>query len=134
MIRQPFDLAPNVGAIDDAHGEQSTGGIRPLTSFSPEFFLAEGEPYDRSDLALNKRGRPVSVWSAIQVMHDKKPERWKDMAREVFGLNEKDAELLMGEAVLDKIQETNTCSSLGTPVAVWIDSEGVYRIEVFEAD
>jgi len=75
----------------------------------------------------------VSVWSAIQVMHDKEPERWKDMAREVFELEGKDAELLMGEAVLDKVQETNTCGTLSTPVDVWIDPEGVYTLEVFDS-
>lgn len=101
-------------------------------SFSPEFFLAEGEPYDRSDYAVNKRGRPVSVWSAICLLKEQRPEYWRDMAEEVFGLSAKDAELLMAEAVLDKIQETNTCDDCRSPVRVYIDREGSYSVEVWE--
>jgi hypothetical protein len=33
--------------------------------FSPEFFFADGEPYDRGDLALNSNGNPVSLYSSI---------------------------------------------------------------------
>lgn len=101
-------------------------------SFSPEFFLGEGEPYDRSDLCVNRKGKPTSVWSAIAMMAQEEPQNWKNMAKEVFDLPQKDAHLLMAEAVLDKIRETNTCSNLSSPVEVWIDSDGTYTVEVYE--
>lgn len=100
-------------------------------SFSPEFFLGEGEPYDTNELCLNSRGKPTSVWSAIHKMQEERPDEWKAMAREVFGLSEKDSALLMAEAVLDKVQETNTCSNLKSPVRVWIDASGDYTLEVW---
>jgi hypothetical protein len=94
--------------------------------FSPEFFLAEGEPYDRSDLALNAEGKPVSVYSALSMMSD---SEWEEMARDVFDC---EPDYLDREAVLQKIQETDTCSNLSVPVRVWIDSEGDYSVEVWD--
>jgi hypothetical protein len=95
--------------------------------FAPDFFLAEGEPYDRSDRAVNPKGQPYSVWSAIHMMPD---DRWAEMAKEVFGLD--DPDFLEPETVLDKIRETDTCSNLTVPVTVWIDEEGYYTIDVYE--
>lgn len=95
-------------------------------SFSTEFFLAEGEPYDRHDHAVNASGQPISVWSALLMMPS---EAWTELAREVFGCA---PELLAPETVLDKIQETDTCSALTVPVRVWIDSDGDYFIDVWE--
>ena len=100
--------------------------------FSPEFFLAEGEPYDRSDLALDDKGHPLSVWSAIQKQQDEDPEWWANMAREIFDLPLRDAGLLMVEGVLDKIRETNTCRNLDSPVEVYIDPEGHYTVRVWD--
>lgn len=99
-------------------------------SFSPEFFLAEGEPYDRRALALNAEGEPYSVYSAICHMAEKRKADWRRMAREVFGCK---PEHLTAETVLEKIQETNTCGTLSNPVDVWIDPEGHYTVEVHEA-
>lgn len=99
-------------------------------SFSPEFFYAEGEPYDRADLALNAEGEPYSVYSAICLMSEKRKLDWNRMAREVFGCK---GEHLTAEAVLEKIQETDTCGTLSSPVDVWIDSEGYYTVDVHEA-
>jgi hypothetical protein len=101
-------------------------------SFSPEFFLAEGEPYDRPDMALNSEGQPTSVWSAIGHLFDTDRKKWRQMAREVFGLRGKHADLLMAESVLDKVQETNTCTTLTSPIEVWIDEKGDYRLKVYE--
>lgn len=97
--------------------------------FSPEFFLAEGEPYDRSDLALNADGKPVSVYSAICKLQGDDPKQWAQLAGYVF---ECKAEYLTVETVLEKIQETNSCSNLSVPVRVWIDAEGIYTVDVFE--
>lgn len=101
-------------------------------SFSEEFFLGEGEPYDRPDLCANDDGRPTSVWSAILVWHHEYPEEWRAMASKLWDLYGDDAELLTGEAVLERIRETNTCTDLSSPVEVWIDSEGEFRLQVWE--
>lgn len=98
-------------------------------SFSSEFFLAEGEPYDRSDLALNFDGNPVSVFSAICKLKEN-TEEWNSLAKEVFDTT---GEFLTEETVLEKIEETNTCSNLSSPVSVWIDSEGYYTVEVYDS-
>lgn len=99
-------------------------------SFSPEFFLAEGEPYDRSDLALNANGEPYSVFSAICLMQRKDRRTWNRMAREVFACP---GVRLSPETVLERIQETNTCGQLSVPVDVWVDAEGHYTIDVYDA-
>lgn len=99
-------------------------------SFSPEFFLAEGEPYDRSDLALNADGEPYSVYSAICLMQRKDRKKWNRMAREVFGCT---GVRLNPETVLERIQETNTCGTLSVPVDVYVDSDGSYTVDVHEA-
>lgn len=100
-------------------------------SFAAGFFLAEGEPYDRSDLALNAQGKPISVYSAIQLLQRDEPETWLDLAREVFGMTER-PEFLTPEAVLDKIQETDTCDDLSSPVSVYIDPEGDFQVSVYD--
>ena len=97
-------------------------------SFSPEFFLAEGEPYDRSEPCLDSQGRPASVWSAIEAKIGS--EFWEDMARDVFG--QPDGTFLNAEMVLDKVRETDTCSDLGVPVRVWIDAQVYYTINVWD--
>lgn len=99
-------------------------------SFSPEFYFAEGEPYDRSDLALNADGQPYSVYSAICLMAEKRKSDWRRLAREVFGCK---PEHLTAETVLDKIHETNTCGTISVPVDVWIDPEGYHTVEVHDA-
>jgi hypothetical protein len=95
-------------------------------SFSPEFFFAEGEPYDGGPEVSEA---PISVWNAIESMRQLTPEDWADMARELFGV---EPEYLTPEAVLEKIQETNTCRNLESPVEVYIDSEGNYSVEVYD--
>lgn len=99
-------------------------------SFSPAFFLAEGEPYDRSNLALNKCGKPISVWSALEQKRQSDPDWWDDLAREVFGCEGKFLDL---ETVLEKIEGTDTCGDLSSPVDVWIDPDGDFVIEVYDA-
>lgn len=100
-------------------------------SFSEDFYFAEGEPYDRSDLAVDSQGRPVSVWSAIDRMRLEEPEQWDELASEVFDCK---GEYLTTESVLDKIRETNTCSNLSVPVEVWIDPCGDFMLEVWDAN
>lgn len=94
-------------------------------SFSPEFFFAEGEPYD----ALSDLDRPCSVWAAIEAMRLNRPEEWHALAVEVFDLP---GVYLTAESVLDKIRETDSCSNLNSPVEVWIDSEGYHTVLVYD--
>jgi hypothetical protein len=98
----------------------------------PEFYHADREPYDRSDLALNSDGKPVSVWSALEYMREHEPVKWHGLAQDVFDL--RFGRQLTLEAVLEKIQETNRCSNYGVPVEVWIDPNGDYMIEVYDRD
>jgi len=97
-------------------------------SFSPEFFLGEGEPYDRPDPCVNAKGQPTSVWTALGMMSD---AEWAELAREVFDV---EPNFLDRETVLQKIEETDTCGTLGVPVDVWIDPEGYFRVEVYDHD
>jgi len=95
-------------------------------SFSPEFFFNEGEPYD---VNVEKSDRPTSVWQAIISMDD---EKWNNVAKDVFdNLN---PEFLTPEAVLEKIEETDTVGTLSSPVDVWIDKDGYYTIDVYDRD
>lgn len=96
-------------------------------SVSPEFFFAEGEPYDGGpELPTD---RPISVWSAIESMRLKDPRAWDELARDVFGIA---GELLPAESVLDKIEETKTVANLDSPVRVYIDEECCYWVEVYD--
>lgn len=99
-------------------------------SFSPEFFLAEGEPYDRKELALNEKGQPTSVYSALCLMHDHEPAEWARLAKEVYQLAPH--VFLNPDTVLATVCETNTCSNIDSPVEVWIDPEGDFRVKVYE--
>lgn len=96
-------------------------------SFSPEFFLAEGEPYDRSDLALNSAGKPTSLYSAIcMALED---ENFRVRASETFDVR---TYHLTATFLLEKAQEVNTCSTLSCPVSVWLDPQGWLTVDVWE--
>lgn len=90
--------------------------------FTPEFFFNEGEPYDISDTS----DRPTSVWQAIISMNE---EEWNDLAKEVFHV---DPRFLTPEAVLEKIEETDSVTDLRSPVEVWIDKEGWHTVKVYD--
>ncbi len=90
-------------------------------SFSPEFFVA---PHDLDGVPFDKK-RPVSVLQAIKSMSD---EDWKLMVEEVFDGNEPGV-----DQVMKKIQETNTCRDLRSPVEVYIDDEGYHSVEVYDS-
>lgn len=88
--------------------------------------FATGFYYDEAEDAPNKSKRPTSVSMALRSM----PRRlWNEMAREVFNCAGK---FLDVDTVMDKIMETDTVSCLTSPVEVWIDSEGYYRIDVYD--
>jgi hypothetical protein len=104
-------------------------------SFAPEFWLAEGEPYDRADLALNSKGQPVSVYSAIILALQDASTR--SALIELCGLGE-DSQLpyddTIAEELLLRAQSVNTCSNLSSPVRVWLDDDGWVDVAVYEED
>lgn len=94
-------------------------------SFSPEFFIG---PHDLDgSIDFENLERPTSVYQAIQAMGD---ERFAEMAREVFDC---EPDFVDVEMVLSKIQETNTCRDLRSPVEVYIDDEGYFSVEVYDS-
>lgn len=93
-------------------------------SFAPEFFLAEGEPYDGGP---EHGDRPCSVWGAILLALGDPVQR-AEIAAVVRCL----PQFLTPEEVLEQVQKVNTCSNLDTPVRVWIDSEGWLTLAVWD--
>jgi len=95
-------------------------------SFSPEFFVG---PHDMDgSINLKDNDSPTSVYQAVMAMDD---ETFAEMARDVFGT---DPDFVDAGMVMEKIQETNTCGDLRSPVDVWIDEEGFYTVDVYEAE
>ncbi|MBI5757308.1 MAG: hypothetical protein HZA46_02175 [Planctomycetales bacterium] len=92
-------------------------------SFSPDFFRSN-HPDGPDDLQSNES--PTSVEQAIRSLSD---DVWESLARVVFRC---DPEYLDVETILRRIVETNTCSNLDSPVDVWIDRGGGFRVRVFE--
>jgi hypothetical protein len=85
-------------------------------SFSPDFY---GDVY-----AAHKSSKPTTVADAIASMDN---DEWDEMAQEIFGVS--------GDIydVMRKIIETDTVGTLTSPVDVWIDPEGWYTVNVWDA-
>lgn len=99
-------------------------------SFSPEFWLAEGEPYDRAGLALNKNGKPISVFSAIcKELND--PE-FRTLVCDAFELAQNLRDDTIAEFLLDNAQEANTCANLTTPTEVYLDDTCTVSVFVWD--
>jgi hypothetical protein len=43
-------------------------------------------------------------------------------------------EYLIPETVLERVEQTNTCGTLESPVDVWIDEAGDFTLNIYEAD
>jgi hypothetical protein len=84
-------------------------------SFSPDFFGRE-----------KPTPRPTSVEQAIMSLSQ---ETWAALATEVFGV---DPSQLDAETVLRRIEETNTCRNLDSPVEVFIDPDGDFTVLVYD--
>lgn len=97
------------------------------SSFSSEFWFAEGEPYDRSTLALNAKGQPISFWSAATMALDDRKFR-REAARELKVAQK----YLTPEMLLDRAQEIATCGTLSTPVDVHLDEGGWLTVDVYD--
>jgi len=87
-------------------------------SFSADFY----------DGVYGTRKRPACVREALEVMPKRK---WNSMCRDVFHCK---PEYVDVDTVMAKIVETNTVSNLDSPVEVWIDEEGYYRIDVYDVE
>jgi hypothetical protein len=87
-----------------------------LQSFSPELFFGPSEPYDASELCLNAKGKPTTVWSAICHMKETESEEWDSLEE---SLNVPKG-MLTEETVLDMIKEYDTCSNLSSPLQIYI--------------
>ena len=98
-------------------------------SFSESFFADETFPYD-----TEPSDRPTTVYQAIislskadqvaiarEVMKSPHPVLY--VQSESFACD-----------VLDKIRETDTCATLGSPVEVYIDPEGWHSVLVYDAE
>ena len=111
-------------------------------SFSPEFFYAVGEPYDRNDHAVDKKGRPISLWSAICMALEDDKERariedelgWKCHLPATYNKFFMPGEKIpiIPEAVMDACIKEDTCGDLSVPVDVWLVDGGWYTFEVWD--
>ncbi len=96
-------------------------------SFSPEFFYSEHDDhYD--ERPLTERPKPTTVYQAIMYFAGDK-ERWDEMCAECFP--KVPAHMVDADMVMRRIEETNSCSDLRSPVSVWIDSAGWYTVQVW---
>ena len=93
-------------------------------SFAPEFFWGDGEVAPDQ---LPRSERPTSVYQAILSLTD---NQWAALARDVFNCLAGD---LDPETVVLKVQETNTCRNLDSPVEVFIDPDGCHTLLVFDS-
>lgn len=93
-------------------------------SFAPEFFWGDGSvaPDD-----LPRSDNPSSVYQAILSLPE---EQWARLARKVFNSSPDD---LDPETVVLKVQETNTCRNLDSPVEVFVDADGWHTLLVFDS-
>ncbi|TXT34632.1 MAG: hypothetical protein FD138_1632 [Planctomycetota bacterium] len=79
-------------------------------------------------LGRDARKRPTSIEEAVSQLTN---ETWTRLARDVFHC---EPEFLTIEAVLQKIEETNTCLNLDLPVEVCIDPDGEFTVLVYDRD
>jgi len=94
-------------------------------SFSPDFFWGNET---QGDEAQQFARRPRNVCEAIMNLSQ---EAWNELAEQVFGVDPSQLDLAM---VLAKIEETNTCRNLDSPVEVFFDPEGDFTVSVYEPD
>lgn len=89
-------------------------------SFSRQFFYPENLE------SANVSSQPQSVYQALVAIQR---DTWESLASNVFGVA---SDRLDVHTVMDRILETNTCTYLTSPVEVWIDDQGEYRVEVHD--
>lgn len=92
-------------------------------SFSPDFFSKRETGDHESPQAPH---RPRTISEAIMALSQ---GTWDELAEQVFGVDPSQLDLSM---VLSKIEETNTCRNLDSPVEVFIDPEGDFTVNVYD--
>jgi hypothetical protein len=90
-------------------------------SFSEDFYSRE------DDKDLRRTSKPLSVEQALHQMTD---DEWEELALNVFDV---DGKFLTIEEVMSKIYDTDTVEGLSSPITVWIDDEGYYTVDVYDA-
>ncbi len=93
-----------------------------LSSFAPPFFLEDGDAIPRASK------KPTSV---LQVIVSLSNDEWESLAAELFHI---DPGYLTIEGLLTKVEETNTCLNLDSPVEVFIDPEGAFTLLVYDIE
>jgi hypothetical protein len=73
--------------------------------------------------------KPRNVFDALEVMED---SDWDEMCAYIYP--RAPAEMIDIESIMDVIRETNTCTNLDSPVEVWVDQGGDFRIKVWDHD
>jgi hypothetical protein len=92
-------------------------------SFAEDFFW--GDPNVPPE-TLQPSDRPACVYQALVNLST---HEWAELARDVFGVEPDHLEI---STVIARIQETNTCGNLDSPVEVFVDRDGWYRLLVFD--
>src|SRR5262245_31159612 len=103
-------------------------------SFAAEFYHAPGEPHDGP--TLNSEEQPVSLYSAIALETDRMTREDVDGLAELAALvpgTSPQAEDFVNRLV-ELARRTDTCSDLESPVEVWIDPKGDFRVLVYDVD
>lgn len=94
-------------------------------SFGPDFFWHGVQDHALSRLLTE---RPTSVEQAVSQFSEKTCAK---LARDVFHC---EPEFLTVAAVLEKIEETNTCLNLDSPVEVCVERNGEFTVLVYDRD
>ena len=94
-------------------------------SFGLDFF--RDEQGDESRTRTPKK-QPTSVAQAVANLSGK---TWSRLAREIFRCEPKYLDI---EAVLQKVEETNTCLNLDSPVEVAVDPNGDFTVLVYDCN
>jgi len=89
-------------------------------------FFAEQFYYPEDVEQAKTSERPTSVHQAVLSLSR---EKLTEIAREVFHV---DPQHLDAEMVMEKIRLTDTCTTLNSPVAVWIDEQGDFQVQVYD--
>jgi hypothetical protein len=91
------------------------------------FSLSLGDDFFNGDpLAVPVECEPESVFEALEQMPD---DDWNEMCAHIFP--DVMIDYIDIDDVMQVIRETNTCTNLDSPVEVWIDVEGDFKINVY---
>ncbi len=116
---------PTIVPVADADRFRHSVSVAYPLTFGTDFFWNENA--DSTKPRTHER-RPSSVEQALTQLSN---ETWTRLARDVFDC---EPEYLNIELVLQKIEETNTCLNLDSPVEVLIDPDGEFTVLVYDRD